>query len=167
LFARVSSSVAGALFVYEWFWGEQPPAQQSALVSPSLQFLMGIMQGIGPELTPESFQAAIFASPVIPGDVLNPQISWGDRGFWPFLDYGGLDDQTEVWWDPDATGEDEIGTEGTGMLTYSTGGQRFLPGEWPEEPPAVFGADPDPVTVYTELPPGISLPQYTPLPRPG
>ncbi len=167
LFARVSPSVAGASYVYQWFWGVPPPAKQSALVSPQLQFLLGIMQGVGPDLTPERFQDTIFVSAVNPGNVLNPQISWGDRGYWPFLDYGGIDDQTEVWWDSTATGEDEIGQQGTGMLTYSNGGQRYLPGEWPEEPPTVFAADPDPVTIYTELPPDITLPQYEPLPRPG
>ncbi len=164
LFARVSPSVAGSGFLYEWFWGEQPPAKQSALVSPSLQFLLGVMQGVGTNITPEIFQAAIFSSPVDPGDVISPQLSWGDHGIWPFTDYGGIDDQTEIWWDPTAVGPDEIGNEGTGMWAYSNGGQRYLPGEWPDEPPAVFGDDPDPVTLYTDLPEGITLPEYEPLP---
>jgi hypothetical protein len=126
-----------------------------------------VLQGLGPEVTPERFQATIFASGVDPGDVLNPQLSWGDHGIWPETDYSGIDDQTEVWWDPEATGPDEIGNDGTGMWAYANGGQRYLPGEWPEEPPSVFGDDPDPVTIYTDLPEGITLPDYEPLPRPG
>jgi hypothetical protein len=167
LFARVSPKVAGSAYVYEWYWGEPPPARQSALVSPSLQFLMGVMQGAGPELTPETFQARIFSTPVIASSVLAPQLSWGNRQFWPFTDYAGIDDQVEIWWDAEAQGPDEVGGEGTGMWAYAQGGERFLPGQWPEEPPAVFGDDPDPVTLYTELPPGITLPEYEPLPRPS
>lgn len=167
LFARVSPQVAGSAYLYEWFWGEPPPANQSALVAPSLQFLMGVMQGVGPDLNPETFQARIFTTAVIAGNVLAPQISWGDREFWPFTDYAGIDDQTEVWWDAEATGPDEIGQEGRGMWAYSNGGKRYLPGQWPEEPPSVFGDDPDPVTLYTELPPGIERPEYEPLPRPS
>jgi hypothetical protein len=167
LFARVSPQVAGSAYLYEWFWGEPPPARQSALVSPSLQFLMGVMQGVGPDLTPETFQARIFSSAVISSNVLAPQLSWGNRQFWPFTDYAGIDDQVEIWWDAEAQGPDEVGGEGTGMWAYSQGGKRFLPGQWPEEAPAVFGDDPDPVTLYTELPPGITLPQYDPLPRPS
>jgi hypothetical protein len=163
----VSPEVAGSAYLYEWFWGEPPPARQSALVSPSLQFLMGVMQGVGPDLTPETFQARIFSSAVISSNVLAPQLSWGNRQFWPFTDYAGIDDQVEIWWDAEAQGPDEVGGEGTGMWAYSQGGKRFLPGQWPEEAPAVFGDDPDPVTLYTELPPGITLPQYDPLPRPS
>ena len=32
----------------------------------------------------------------------SPQLSWGSRGIWPSVDYAGVDDQTEVWWDATA-----------------------------------------------------------------
>jgi hypothetical protein len=164
LFARISPTVAGSGFLYRWFYdGAEPPAQQSALILPNLQLLYAVLQGAGPGLTHELFQEVIFNAPIVEGTVISPQISWGDRGIWPATDYAGLDDQTEVWWDPDATGEDEIGNEGTGMWAYAKGGERFLPGEWPEGEPELF-TDEGSVTIYTELPDGITLPDYEPLP---
>lgn len=162
LFARVSPGVAGAAHLYEWFHGEPSPARSVALILPNLQFLYSVLQGVGPELTHEMFRSVVFAAPIIEGNVLNPQLSWGERGLWPGLDYAGVDDQTEVWWDPDAEGEDETGVQGRGMWRYVDGGTRYLPGEWPETPPKVF----DPagaVTIYRELPEGITLPDYEPL----
>ncbi len=166
LFARVSPTVAGSGFLYRWYFdGQAPPAQQSALILPNLQLLYAVLQGAGTELTPEMFRRVIFAADIIDSTVISPQISWGERGIWPGVDYSGLDDQTEVWWDPAATGEDEIGVEGTGMWTYADGGRRYLPGGWPDAPPTLFGDDPNPVALYRELPPGVTLPQYEPLPR--
>ena len=46
-------------------------------------------------------------------------------------DYNGIDDATLIWWDPTATGPDEIRKDGTGMWQYVDGGKRYLPGEWP------------------------------------
>ena len=166
LFARVSPSVAGSGFLYRWYFdGQDPPAQQSALVLPSLQLLYGVLQGAGTDLTHEMFRRVIFAADIIDGSVISPQISWGERGIWPGVDYAGLDDQTEVWWNPTATGEDEIGNQGTGMWSYADGGRRFLPGQWPDSAPTLFGTGENDVTLYDELPPGITLPQYEPLPR--
>ena len=110
------------------------------------------------------FQRVIFGAEIVPGNVLSPQISWGERGIWPGVDYAGVDDQTEVWWDADARGVDETGKDASGPWTYVDGGKRSLPGQWPESEPKVF--DPDgAVTVYTELPPGVTLTDYEPLPR--
>ena len=163
LFARISPDVAGAGYLYRWYYGTPPPAQQSALVTPSLQLLYGVLQGAGPKVTHDQFRAIIFNSPIIASTVISPQISWGDRGIWPGTDYAGLDDQTEVWWDATATGQDEIGVDGTGMWSYAEGGKRYLPGQWPKGEPQLFGKAKNSVTLYTTLPPGITLPQYTPL----
>ena len=163
LFARVSPTVAGATFLYEWYFGEAPPARTSApIILPTLQFLYSVLQGVGTDVSPEMFQAVIFGADIVDSTVISPQISWGERGIWPGVDYAGVDDQTEVWWDADAVGEDETGKVGSGMWTYVDGGARFLPGQWPDTPPGVF--DPNgAVTLYTELPGGITLPDYEPL----
>ncbi len=163
-FARVSPEVAGSAFLYRWFYGEAPPARtSSALILPNIQFLYAVLQGIGTDLTHEMFQRVIFGADIVEGTVLTPQISWGERGLWPGVDYGGVDDQTEVWWDADAVGVDETGRNATGLWAYSDGGRRYLPGEWPETPPAAFDRS-GAVTVYDQLPPGITLPDYDPLP---
>ena len=164
LFARVSPEVAGSVFLYRWFYGESPPARTSApLILPNLQFLYSVLQGSGTDLTHEMFRQVIFGAEIVEGSVIAPQISWGERGIWPGVDYGGVDDQTEVWWDADAEGVDETGKDAKGLWTYVDGGKRYLPGEWPETPPAVFDEE-GAVTVYTDLPPGITLPEYEPLP---
>ena len=68
---------------------------------------------------------------------------------------------TELWWDPTATGPDELGNEGSGMYQYVDGGVRHLPGEWPAGAPEVF--DPDgAVAIYEELPPGDVIGSYPP-----
>jgi hypothetical protein len=164
LFARVSPEVAGSVYLYRWFYSEPPPARTSApLILPNLQFLYSVLQGTGTDLTHEMFQRVIFGADIVEGSVIAPQISWGERGIWPGVDYGGVDDQAEVWWDADAEGVDETGKDAKGLWTYVDGGRRYLPGEWPTDPPDVF--DPEgAVTVYTDLPPGITLPDYEPLP---
>ena len=163
LFARVSPSVAGSAYAYRWFHGEPPPARTTAaLIMPNLQFLYSVLQGVGPELTHESFRAAIFGAPIIESTVISPQISWGERGIWPSVDYAGVDDQTEVFWDADAVGEDETGKVGKGMWAYVEGGKRYLPGEWPEEPPGVFDEE-NAVTMYEDLPEELRPVDYEPL----
>ncbi len=65
----------------------------------------------------------------------------------------------EIWWDPEATGVDEINNEGTGMWRYVDGGKRYLPGEWPEEELRMF--DPEgTVTIFDEAPPEEAPPDY-------
>lgn len=164
LFARSSGQVSGSAFLYEWFFQKKPPADQVALLLPNLQFFYSVFQGIGPKLTPEAFQTAIFRAPITKGTVLSPQLSWGNRKIWPVTDYAGIDDQTEVYWDATATGVDELDKEGTGMWAYVEGGKRYLPGQWPKAQATVFANAEDPVTFYTERPAGMELPTYEPLP---
>ena len=164
LFARVSAKVAGAAYLYNWFYGVPAPARTSApLILPNLQFLYAVLQGVGPDLSPQTFEKTVFAAKIIPGTVLSPQLSWGERGIWPAVDYAGVDDQTEVWWNAAALGQDESGRDGTGMWAYVDGGTRYLPGEWPTSTKKLF--DPkSAVTMYTEPPEGITIPDYQPLP---
>jgi len=164
LFARSSADVSGPAYLYEWFYGKEPSADQVALLLPGIQFFYSVFQGVGPALTPDTFQTAIFNAPIIDSSVLSPQLSWGDRKIWPETDYAGIDDQTEVFWDADATGVDELDKEGKGMWAYVDGGKRYLPGQWPKAQATVFANAEDPITFYTQRPPGMELPSYTPLP---
>lgn len=165
LYARVSPEEAGSVHLWKWYFGSAPPAKSTApLILPNLQFFYSVLQGTGTELSAEMFERVIFGADIIEGNVLSPQVSWGERGFWPGRDYGGVDDQTEVWWDPEAVGVDETGREAKGLWTYVDGGRRHLPGQWPEGRPNVF--DPEgAVTVYEDLPAGLERPEYEPLNR--
>ena len=52
-------------------------------------------------------------------------MSRGNRDVWPDFDWGGSDDMALIWFDPEATGEDETGNEGVGMYRYANGGERY------------------------------------------
>lgn len=121
--------------VYEWFNGELPPAADtSSVIMPNPALFFSGIQSAGPNLTPETFRDGLFSRPQTPIYRTQASISFGDQGFWDYAeDYNGSDNMTEIWWDPDATGEDEIGREGTGMWRYVDGGARYLPGEWTDE----------------------------------
>ncbi len=90
-------------------------------------------------------------------------ISFGSHDLWPGSDYNGIDDLAEIWWDPEAEGPDELNREGTGMYRYVDGGQRYLPGDWPDSPPAMFEREGS-VTNLDAPPADEAVPDY-PLPE--
>jgi len=154
LAARSDPTARGAYAIYEWFHGAPPPADDTiGTIAPNPALFFAVMQGVGPNLTAEGFRDALFASPGTVPAVSQPYLTYGDKGYWgDDLDYFGVDDATVLWWDPNATGPDEIRKEGTGMYQYVDGGARYLPGAWPTEE-KLF--DPDgAVSIYFEAPPG-------------
>jgi hypothetical protein len=102
----------------------------------------------GPVLTPTTFRNALFGYKPAPVGVSSFYRSFGRHGLWPSDDYGVFDDTTEVWWDPNAFGNDEISKPGKGMYRYVAGGKRYLAGQWPRTEPHVFV---DPATAPTNL----------------
>lgn len=153
LFPRVAGGLGSPIGLHKWYFGIDPPGGAATLLAvPNLQVLFGALQGAGPDLTPERFRDVLFASPVLPSSPIAPQVSFGNRGFFPNPDYVALDDMTEISWDPAVMALDEGGVEGKGGWRYSDGGKRYLPGEWPDDEPHVF--DPETgVTGFDELPP--------------
>jgi hypothetical protein len=158
--ARVTPENSGFYALYEWFKGAEPPAKDTiGLLMPNFSLLASALQGTGPNLTPETWRDALFAATPNAAAVSQPYLSWGDNGFWGGVDYEGIDDGTIIWWDPTATGPDEIRKEGTGMYQYVDGGKRYLPGEWPTAKSKLF--DPEgAVAIYEVAPPGEEPPQY-------
>jgi hypothetical protein len=160
--ARQDPSVASSRQLFEWYTCQEPPApDRIALVFPIPALFYATLAGVGPDLTRENFMNALFMADPTPRGISNPSLSWGtpEKGRWDEPDYQGVDDATEIWWDPDATGPDEIGNEGTGMYTYVDGGKRYLPGEWPEETPDVFTEE-GTVTIIDEVPEAERVPDY-------
>ncbi len=155
---RVNPESIGSYFIYNWFNGEPPPADGTVgLLQPSPALFFAVVQGIGPDLTHENFKATLFAFDGTEAAISQPFLSWGDS-LWPEPDYLGLDDATAFWWDPTATGPDEIRREGTGMYQFVDGGTRYLPGAWPTDE-RLF--DPDgAVAIYDTPPPGEAPPTY-------
>lgn len=155
LAARNVPENSGAFADYVWFNGTPPPADDTiGVIAPNPALLFAVLQGTGPNLTAETFRDALFAAdPTARGAISQPSLSYGDKGLWGGeVDYQGVDDATVLWWDPAATGPDEIRREGTGMYQYVDGGTRYLPGEWPAED-KLF--DPNgAVSIYVTPPPG-------------
>ena len=85
--------------------------------------------------------------------------SWGHHGIWKGNDLTGGDDATVVWWNPNARGPDEVGSEGKGLYEYADGGKRYLPGQWPTTPVGLFDPKTS-TTVLTKLPPADTPPSY-------
>ncbi len=70
---------------------------------------------------------------------------------------------TEVWWDADAVGPDEVGNEGRGMWRYANGGRRYLPNDMPEQDTDAFREEGS-VLLYEDIPAADRPPSY-PSPR--
>jgi len=170
LSARVVREQAGAFARYKWFSGEPPAADDSiGIIDPLPGLFFSALSGAGPDLNAASFRDALFRNPPTPTALTSPSISFGVQDRWPAdlePDYFGIDDVAEIWWDPAATGPDEIGKEGAGLWRFVDGGVRYLLGEMPEGPPKAF--DPDStVTIYETRPPLEIAPRYEPLPAVG
>ena len=132
LAARVTPEISGAYAQYRWFTGKEPPAKDTiGIFQPLPAVFYAALQGVGPNLTEQSWKAALFAGSQTRAAITQPSLSWGDKGIWPHPDYQGIDDATMVWWDPSATGPDEIRKQGQGMYQFVDGGKRYTPGTWP------------------------------------
>lgn len=163
LSARYPDEEGDVFNLYQWHHGRTPEAdnQFGVLYSGMLPLYIGMMLA-GENLTPQSFQAGLFAFPPTNGNMVTAgHVSWGDHGIWPFRDYTALDDVAEIWWDTDASGEDEVGNPGVGMYRYVAGGKRYLPGQHPTSDPFVFNEE-GTVTVYETRPENERAPQYPP-----
>lgn len=151
--------------LYEWYFGEPPPADESLLLTyPQIALFFTGVTMAGPNLTPETFRDGLFAWPPTRQAVTQPSIDYG-TGLWEdYDDYWGIDDMVELWWDPDAEGPDETGAEGRGLYRYVDGGRRYYAHDWTDEL-RVFD-DEGAVTQITE-PPADEVPPRYPSPNGG
>ena len=167
LSARVDRSVASSHFLYEWFHGEAPRANDNiGILDPAPGLFYAVLQAVGPELTIEGFNEALFVSDPTRRALTAPSLSYGDKDRWPESqepDYHGVDDIAEIWWDSTVEGLDEIDRDGRGMWQFVNGGQRYLLGEIPDGPPQAFELE-GAVTVHLSPPASEASPRYEPLP---
>jgi hypothetical protein len=166
LSARVDNAIGSSYAIYEWFQGEPPPAADNiGVITPTPNVFYAFIQAAGPNLTIETFNAAGFDAEPTPRARTGASLSWGSKGFWPEEfepDYQGVDDITEIWWDPVATGPDEINREGAGLWRYVDGGLRYKPDEIPAGPPKAF-VEEGTITIYNEPPAEEARPAYEPI----
>jgi hypothetical protein len=151
--ARVDPQAEDTL--YEWFFGQEAPANDSeAVISPNPLIFFNALQFAGPNLTVDSFREGMYARAAEGHAISAVSFTFGDQGLFPGLsapDQAGIDDWTEIWWDAEATGPDELDREGAGLYRYVDGGTRFFVGEITEEL-RVFEEEGS-ITIYDEVPP--------------
>jgi hypothetical protein len=159
LAGRVTPEISGYYALYTWFTGQEPPAKDTiGVFAPYPAVFFAALQGVGPNLTHETWKQALFDGDQTRTAISQPSLSWGEHGIWPDPDFVGIDDATEVWWDPAASGPDEIRKVGQGMYEFIDGGKRYLPGAWPTEDKAFDPAGA--VALYDVPPPGEAPPTY-------
>jgi len=159
--ARVPKAEQDSYTLHEWWFGTQPPTQNNfAIVKNNVEQTMTGIHLAGPHLTPETFRDGLYhAPPPVPGPLgLNTIVTYGDHGFWDGNDPAGLDNAGILYWDPNATGPDETGTQGKGMYRLVDGGKRYLHGNWPTAPLKLF----DPAGTVTIYEPGQIPPELKP-----
>src|SRR5262245_3303878 len=162
--ARGAQETDGAFRIWDWAYGGLPPNNTANLLNAGM--LSTVFPGIhlaGPGLTPETFRDGLYRYPPSGGGPTQAQISRGDHGVWPDTDWGGSDDATIVWFDPTATGEDEVGNDGVGLYRYANGAQRYTLGNLPDsvEDAGLFD-DASSVTIFDQVPQEDTTPDYPP-----
>ena len=166
--AKADPTLGGGYHLYQWFTGEKPPAdEQVPLIQPWPGVFYSVLQGVGPNLTPKRFYKTLLGGePTARGGITTVSLGYGAKKIWPKdlePDPNGVDDVTEIWWDPKQRGVDENGDQGLGMYQYVDGGKRYLPGDLPKRPTKAFvrkGA----VAFYDQRPAAEVAPDYKPLP---
>lgn len=145
--------------VLKWQSGRGPIASTfRALVQSPLIFFTGVHLA-GPDLTPATFQRGLNSFPANrPTSAPFLHLSWGRHHVWNGVDLTGSDDAVVVWWDPKATGPDEVGDNGRGMYRYALEGRRYLPGQWPRNT-GLYDVRHS-VTMLNTLPAGAAPPAY-------
>jgi hypothetical protein len=163
LAARVDPAVQGSVFLYDWYHGVEPPAATSAtIISPLASTFYPALQGVGANLTREAWSESLRGGDQTPNAISQPSLNWGDDTVWDYEDWLGIDDFTEIWWDPDEVGPDETGSDGPGMWQFVEGGVRYFPGDWPERDTLAF--DPDGAVAFYEVAPEGEAPLDYPSP---
>jgi hypothetical protein len=145
---RTPRELGDAWTLHEWWFGTPPPAQTSApIILANLSLLFSGLHMAGPNVNVDTYQAGMFRLPPRGGEATSPHVSFGDHGYFtnldgtPRLDYLGIDDMTEIWWDATSTATDEGGRTGPGVWRYADGGQRYLPGTMPSTESRAFVED--------------------------
>jgi len=145
--------------LYEWYHGEPPPADGSLLLTyPQIALFFTGLHLAGPDPTQENTRQAAFAFPPTPRARTQPSVNYGTELWDGDVDYQGIDDLVELWYDPDVEIVDEFGNPRTGAYQYVDGARRYYADEWPEELKVFDPAGA--ITRITEPPPEEAVPDY-------
>ena len=157
--ARTNQAADESYNLYKWAYGVEPPNNTYGVIAIDPGTLFQGIQMAGPNLTPDTFAAGMFRTPVLGGTPLSPKLSRGHHGLWPGTDWGGSDDAGILWWNPAAEGEDEVGKVGRGLYEYTQMGKRYTLDEMPKRDPGLFDPKTS-ITIYETIPPEYAAPDY-------
>ncbi len=165
---RVSPAIVKQYDLHTWYFGDLAPANDTYRrpVPAAVTVLRWTASG-GAEAHRGHVPGGLFSGR--PG---RPTAAHGRHasptattGFWPDNpDYYGIDDFTEIWWDPTATGEDEIaqGRHGHDAVRRTAASDYFL-GAWTSDL-NVFDQGESQSSSTTQLPAAETPPTYPPPP---
>ena len=145
--------------ILRWQTGNPPQAKTYKLLVQAPLIFYTALHLAGPNLTPTTFRDALFRFPSAKTDPSQIHISWGHHGIWPTTDYFGADDATVIWWNPTASGIDELGNQGVGLWEFADRGKRYLPTDWTTHAPKLFDPSTS-VTRFDHFPAGEGPPSY-------
>ncbi|HET6811833.1 MAG TPA: hypothetical protein VFH50_12560 [Acidimicrobiales bacterium] len=135
---------------YHWARPQDPPGSEGVLINIYRSRIAELFTSIhmaGPVLDVATLSAGALAYPHTGGSPGRPLL-YRTRQY-----PTAIKDFSEVYYDTNASGPDERGDNGRGMITRADGGRRYQIGQWYTGPPHVFQNAPAPITV-TDDPPG-------------
>jgi hypothetical protein len=157
--ARTDQNAQESYNLYKWEYGKPPPNNTYGVIIVDPEALFTGLQLAGPDLTPQTFAASMFRTPIAGGTPLSPTVSRGHHGIWPGTDWGGSDDTGLIWWNPNATGQDEVGNVGKGLYEYTDMGKRWELKSFPSSDPGLFQPKSS-ITIFKTIPPQYAPPKY-------
>jgi len=108
-----------------------------------LELFAGFMMA-GPKLTPQSYAQGQYNYPATGGSAAYPLWKMTpDSPVW-------IKDFTEVWWNANGSGKDEVNQNNVGILMKAAGGKRYQANQWPTTNPTAF--DPNGAVFTTDAP---------------
>ena len=162
LAARLPEQFSGSYRLYRWQYNKEPTARAGyGVINAPISIMYYGIHMAGSKLTPTTFASGLQNLGIMnKGAKTSIGYSFGDNGLWPWkIDTAAADDATEIWWDRNAEGEDELSQNGRGLYRYVLGGKRYLAGEWPKTNPTAFNTK-GTVTIYDKPPPSDAWPCY-------
>lgn len=162
LTARLVEAQSEDYRMYRWHFNKEPVARAGyGVINAPLEILFRGLHMAGPVLKPTTFAAGLERLGIeCKGCITNLAFSFGQNGLWPWkIDPAAADDATEIWWDREARGENEIGQQQNGLYRYVAMGKRYLPGTWPKTNPRAFIKE-GTVMIYDKAPASDKWPCY-------
>ena len=133
------------------------------MILPTIEQLFDGIELAGPHLTGKTFEGGLFRLPPTGGGPTTPLVSFGYQGAPPLPSYTAPSDYTFIWYDAFATGTDEEGVYGAGMMRYVDGGRRYTLNHGPTAEVPMFQVQGS-VVQFSNYPAGAKPPDYPPWP---